>query len=114
MRVPLLKADLLDPARAAPDQFLNPELSWIEFNSRVLALAEDQNTPAAARLRFLGIFSTNLDQFVMTRVGALKQLVAAGRNARSPHGGGLRPQETLDAIAIRLHPLVERQYRAFH
>jgi polyphosphate kinase len=50
----------------------------------------------------------------MTRAGALKQLVAAGRNARAPHGGGLRPQETLDAIAIRLHPLVERQYHAFH
>ncbi|HWC74510.1 MAG TPA: hypothetical protein VG454_11285, partial [Gemmatimonadales bacterium] len=111
----LVRSDeVKDPARQSPDQFLNPELSWLEFNSRVLTLAEDQATPAAARLRFLGIFSTNLDQFVMTRIGALKQLVAAGHNARSPHGGGLRPQETLDAIAIRLRPLLERQYRAFH
>src|SRR5204862_2162506 len=100
--------------RETPDQFLNPELSWLEFNSRVLALAEDETTPPGARVRFLGIFSSNLDQFVMTRVGALKQLVSAGRNARSPHGGGLRPQETLDAISVRLRPLIERQYRTFH
>ncbi|HEV2671584.1 MAG TPA: polyphosphate kinase 1, partial [Gemmatimonadales bacterium] len=114
LRAAVRSDDSKDPARETPDQFLNPELSWIEFNRRVLALAEDQDTPAAARLRFLGIVSTNLDQFVMTRVGALKQLVAAGRNARSPHGGGLRPQETLDAIAVRLRPLIERQYRTFH
>ncbi len=114
LRAAVISDDTKDPARETPDQFLNPELSWLEFNSRVLALAEDPDTPLAARLRFLGIFSTNLDQFVMTRIGALKQLVAAGRNARSPHGGGLRPQETLDAIAIRLRPLIDRQYRAFH
>ena len=114
LRVAVASDDTKDPARETPDQFLNPELSWLEFNRRVLALAEDQRTPAAARVRFLGIFSTNLDQFVMTLVGALKQLVTAGRNARSPQGGGLRPQETLDAIAIRLRPLIDRQYRAFH
>jgi polyphosphate kinase len=113
LRAAVRSDDAKDPARETPDQFLNPELSWIEFNSRVLELAERADTPAAARLRFIGICSSNLDQFVMTRVGALKQLVVAGRNARSPQGGGLRPQETLDAIAIRLHPLVERQYRAF-
>ena len=114
LRAAVRSDDAKDPARETPDQFLNPELSWLEFNSRVLALADDENTPPAARLRFLGIFSSNLDQFVMTRVGALKQLVAAGRNARSPHGGGLRPQETLDAISVRLRPLIERQYRTFH
>src|SRR5438552_2889308 len=90
LRAAVRSDDAKDPARETPDQFLNPELSWLEFNSRVLALAEDETTPPGARLRFLGIFSSNLDQFVMTRVGALKQLVAAGRNARSPHGGGLR------------------------
>jgi polyphosphate kinase len=113
LRVPMISDDAKDPARQTPDQFLNPELSWLEFNSRVLALAGDPTTPPAARLRFLSIFSMNLDQFVMTQVGALKQLVAAGRNAPSAHGGGLRPQETLDAIAVRLHPMVERQYRVF-
>ena len=112
LRVPVLTPDQLDPARAAPEQFLNPELSWIEFNARVLALAEDPRTPPAARLRFLGIFSTNLDYFVATKVGALKQLAALKR--AGPSGDGLRPQETLDAIAIRLRPLLARQYRLFH
>ncbi|HET9386414.1 MAG TPA: polyphosphate kinase 1 [Gemmatimonadales bacterium] len=112
LRVPVLAPDQLDPARAAPEQFLNPELSWIEFNARVLALAEDPRTPPAARLRFLGIFSTNLDYFVATKVGALKQLAALKR--AGPSGDGLRPQETLDAIAIRLRPLLARQYRLFH
>ena len=102
-----------DPARAAPEQFLNPELSWLEFNGRVLELAEDPRTPLAARVRFLSIFSTNLDQFVMTQIGALKELVAVGRNAPSADGGGLRPQETLDAFAVRLRPLLARQYRTF-
>ena len=102
-----------DPARAAPEQFLNPELSWLEFNARVLELAEDARSPLAARLRFLSIFSTNLDQFVMTQIGALKQLVASGRNVPSADGGGLRPQETLDAFAVRLRPLLTRQYQTF-
>jgi len=114
LRAALPSEESKDPARETPDQFLNPELSWIEFNSRVLALAEDPATPLAARFRFLAIFSSNLDQFVMTRVGALKQLVAAGKTARSAHGGGFRPQETLDAIAVRLHPLTARQYRIYH
>ena len=111
MRVPVLKADLLDPARAAPEQFLNPELSWIEFNARVLALAEDPRLPPAARIRFLGIFSTNLDDFVATKIGALKQLAALKR--AGPSADQLRPQETLDAIGIRLRPLIARQYRLF-
>jgi polyphosphate kinase len=114
LRAALPSEESKDPARETPDQFLNPELSWLEFNGRVLALAEDGRTPPAARLRFLAIFSTNLDQFVMTQIGALKQLVAAGQNVRSAHGGGFRPQETLDAIAVRLHPLIARQYRSFN
>ena len=114
LRAALPSEESKDPARETPDQFLNPELSWIEFNGRVLALAEDVSTPLAARVRFLAIFSSNLDQFVMTRIGALKQLVAAGKNLRSAHGGGFKPQETLDAIAVRLHPLIARQYRTFH
>jgi len=111
LRTPVLAADQIDPARSAPEQFLSPELSWIEFNARVLAMAEDPRTPPAARLRFLGIFSTNLDDFVATKVGALKQLVALERGG--PSADGLRPQETLDAIAIRLRPLIARQYRLF-
>jgi polyphosphate kinase len=111
MRTPVLTPDQLDPARAVPEQFLNPELSWIEFNARVLALAEDPHVPPAARIRFLGIFSTNLDDFVATKIGALKQLAALKHGG--PSADQLRPQEILDAITIRLRPLIARQYRLF-
>jgi len=74
-------------------------------------LAEDPRIPPAARIRFLGIFSTNLDDFVATKIGALKQLAALKRAA--PSADQLRPQETLDAIGIRVRPLIARQYRLF-
>jgi polyphosphate kinase-like protein len=109
LRVPALPAKTLDAARPAADQFTNGLLSTLEFNARVLTLAEDPGTPHGARLRFLAIFSTNLDQFFMVDVGALKHQVAAGIVERSPDG--LTPAEQLDAIAIRLRPLVARQYR---
>src|SRR5690349_2148258 len=116
LRVPTLPARALDPARPAPDQFINALLSTIEFNARVLELAEDPRTPLLARLRFLAIVSTNLDQFFMVEIGALHHQVAVGEGAsiseRSPDG--LTAPEQLDAIAIRLHPLVARQYRCFH
>lgn len=111
MRVPILTPEQADPSRLQPEQFLNPELSWVEFNARVLALAEDPSTPPAARIRFLGIFSTNLDDFTATKIAALQQLAA--RHRSSPSSDGLRPAETLDALAIRLRPLIARQYRLF-
>src|SRR5207245_1440156 len=80
--------------------------------ARVLALAEAPALPLRPRLRFLAIFSTTLDQFFMVEVASLKHAVAAGLTPRS--ADGLTPQEELDAIAIRLRPLVERQYRCFH
>ncbi len=109
LRVPVLPAKLRDAATRAPDQFINVELSSLEFNARVLALAEDPETPLAARLRFLSIFSTNLDHFFMVEVGALKEQVAAGVVEPSPDG--MSASEQLDAIAIRLRPLVARKYR---
>ncbi len=112
LRVPVLPPKALDAARPAADQFINALLSSLEFNARVLALAEDARTPLAARLRFLAIVSSNLDQFFMVEAGALKHQVAAGVVERSPDG--LTPAEQLDAIAIRLRPLAARQYRAFH
>ena len=112
LRVPALPARALEADRPAPEQLINAHLSSLEFNARVLALAEDPGTPLLARLRFLSIVSTNLDQFFMVEVGALKHRVAAGIGERSPDG--LTPPEELDAIAIRLHALVARQYRCFH
>lgn len=109
LRVPVLAAKVLDAARRAPDQFINMQLSSLEFNARVLALAEDPATPLAARLRFLSIFSSNLDHFFMVEVGGLQHLVVRGKNEPSPDG--LTPSEELDAIAIRLRPLIARLYR---
>src|SRR5690349_20222360 len=111
LRVPALPPRALDAARQTPDQFVNALLSSLEFNVRVLELAEDPRVPVLARLRFLAIFSTNLDQFFMVDVGSLQHQVAAGVVERSPDG--LTPAEQLDAIAIRLHPLIARQYRCF-
>jgi polyphosphate kinase len=111
LRIPSLSPRSLDAARPTPDQFINAQLSTLEFNARVLALAEDPGTPLRARLRFLAIFSTNLDQFFMIDVAGLKHQAAQGVVERSPDG--LTPTEQLDAIAIRLRPLVARQYRAF-
>ncbi len=111
LRVAAPPAEALDADRQAPEQFINAELSHLEFNARVLALAEDPATPPLARLRFLAIFSTNLDQFFMVRVGALKHAVAVGHAKPSPDG--LSPHDQLDAITVRLRPQVERQYRCF-
>jgi polyphosphate kinase len=90
---------------------INPELSWLEFNARVLALAEDPGTPLLARLRFLSIFTTNLDEFVMIKVGGLKQALAAGVTKRSIDGR--TPRELLQAMHLRLRSLLKRQYRCF-
>lgn len=111
LRVPALPDKVLDAARPAADQFINALLSSLEFNARVLTLAEDARTPLAARLRFLAIFSTNLDQFFMVQVGSLKHQVASEAAATERSPDGLTPAEQLDAIAIRIHPLVARQYR---
>jgi Polyphosphate kinase middle domain/Polyphosphate kinase N-terminal domain/Polyphosphate kinase C-terminal domain 1 len=111
LRVPLEPP----PAHAAVvpdrDRFINVHLSAIEFNARVLALAEDDRSPLAARLRFLAIVSTNVDQLFMIGVAALQQQVAAGMTDPAPDG--LTPAEQLDAIAIRLRPLRARQYQVF-
>src|SRR5438445_2645715 len=104
-----LTAPAGDLRRPSPEQLINPELSWIDFNQRVLELAEDPRVPLLARVRFLAIFSTNLDEFVMVRVGALKRAVATGDTG--PRDDGLTPQQQLDAIAIRLRPLLDRQAR---
>jgi polyphosphate kinase len=93
------------------ESVINPELSWLEFNARVLALAEDSGTPLLARLRFLSIFTTNLDEFVMIKVGGLKQALAAGVTKRSIDGR--TPRELLQAMSLRVRSLLKRQYRCF-
>lgn len=111
LRIPTLPPEALDSERPVADQFINAELSTLEFNARVLGLAEDPNVPLLARARFLAIVSTNVDEFFRVRVAGLKHAVAHGGTKKSLDG--LTPAEQLDAIAIRLRPLVDGQYRCF-
>jgi polyphosphate kinase len=87
-----------------PSLYINRELSWQDFNARVLAQAEDRATPLLERLRFLAVFSTNLDEFFMVRVAALLRQVEAGVTRRTPDGR--TPAEQLEAIAAQVHPMV--------
>ena len=96
----------------ASSLFLNRELSWLEFNGRVLHEAEDVRTPLLERLKFLSIFSTNLDEFYMVRVAALRRQVAAGVIQTTPDG--LTPQSQLDAIDERIRAQLERRRNCLH
>ncbi|GAB23933.1 polyphosphate kinase, partial [Gordonia polyisoprenivorans NBRC 16320 = JCM 10675] len=81
------------------DRYLNRELSWLDFNSRVLALAEDTSLPLLERAKFLAIFASNLDEFFMVRVAGLKRRDETGLSVRS--ADGLSPREQLLRIAGR-------------
>ncbi|GAA1967451.1 RNA degradosome polyphosphate kinase [Amycolatopsis minnesotensis] len=105
------------PATVAPmtdlpdDRYFNRELSWQDFNARVLALAEDTSLPLLERAKFLAIFASNLDEFYMVRVAGLKRRDETGLSVRS--ADGLTPREQLAYIAKRNQDLVERHTEAF-
>jgi polyphosphate kinase len=102
--------DVKEPKEARPDGlFLNRELSWLEFNSRVLDEACDPHVPLGERFKFQSIVGSNLDEFFMVRVAGLKQLVASQR----PDVGadGMSPGEQLAAISKRVHALIGGLYR---
>ncbi|MFI6030273.1 RNA degradosome polyphosphate kinase [Amycolatopsis magusensis] len=99
-------------ADALPDdRYFNRELSWQDFNARVLALAEDASQPLLERTKFLAIFASNLDEFYMVRVAGLKRRDETGLSVRS--ADGLTPREQLAYIAKRNQDLVERHTGAF-
>jgi polyphosphate kinase len=83
------------------------ELSWLEWDARVLALADDERTPLLERLRFAAIFSSNLDEFCMVRVAELLEAVRDSPN-RPRTAGDLLPSEVLDRVGTRMRELVER------
>src|SRR2546427_4255338 len=94
-----------------PDHYLNRELSWLEFNARVLEEAADKMNPLLERLKFLCIFSSNLDEFFEVRVAGLQQQLYAGIEREDYGADGLGPAEQLAEIDARAHRLVAEQYR---
>ncbi|MBR8836984.1 MAG: polyphosphate kinase 1 [Stigonema ocellatum SAG 48.90 = DSM 106950] len=94
-----------------PQYYFNRELSWLEFNNRVLHEAMDSRTPLLERLKFTAIFNSNLDEFFMIRVSGLKELKEAQVSQLS--SDGRTPQEQLDAISEYLRPMVTLQHRHF-
>ena len=93
------------------DRFLNREVSWLDFNGRVLALAEDQGTPLLERTKFLSIFASNLDEFFMVRVAGLKRRESTGLGVRS--ADGLTVREQLTRITATTRTLVQRHARVW-
>jgi polyphosphate kinase len=98
--------------RLEPTHFLNRELSWLEFNQRVLDQALDPANPLLERLKFFTIVSSNLDEFFEVRVAGLKQQIESGRADRSVDG--LTPTEIFQAITGRVRKMVADQYACWH
>ncbi|HVT65578.1 MAG TPA: RNA degradosome polyphosphate kinase [Mycobacteriales bacterium] len=96
---------------AHPDRFIDRESSWLDFNARVLELAQDEAVPLLERARFMAIFATNLDEFFMVRVAGLQRRLATGIGVTTP--AGLPPREQLELIAARAHDLVARHSALF-
>ena len=93
------------------ERFLDRELSWLDFNQRVLELAEDASIPLLERVNYLSIFSSNLDEFYMVRVASLKRRVATGIAVQS--ASGLSPQDVLALISEKARELQTRHSKLY-
>ena len=117
VRTPQTPSRLDGPAAAEardlsdPGLYFNRELSWLDFDERVLELGEDATVPLLERLKFLAIYSSNLDEYFMVRVAGLHDQVDAGIDARGPDR--LSPSEIIDLVSRRVRALGDRQSRAF-
>jgi polyphosphate kinase len=98
-----------DPELRDPRLFDNRELSWVEFDARVLELAEQDDVPLLERVKFAAIFSSNLDEFFMIRVAGLHDQVDAGLS--QPGADGRTPSQVIDELRARISGLIERQTR---
>ena len=106
----LVAEDVMTRSVTESDLFLNRELSWLEFNSRVLEEAQDQRRPLLERLKFLAIFSSNLDEFFMIRVAGMKQR-DPNEVPSSESADRTTTAQILSAISARVHALVAEQHR---
>jgi len=97
---------------ADPNNFINRELSWLEFNRRVLEEAQDRSQPLMERVKFLSIFSSNLDEFFEIRVAGIKQQIDSGTADIGPDG--MTPAEVFEAIEKRTHEMVAEIYRLWN
>ena len=97
------------PELDSPELYSNRELSWLQFNERVLELAEDTSLPLLERVKFLAIYASNLDEFYMVRVAGLHDMVDAGID--KPREDGRSPLETLTAIRAEVREHITRQCR---
>ncbi len=95
-----------------PANYVNRELSWLEFNYRILSEARDKSIPLFERLKFLSITSSNLDEFFMVRVASLKDMVHAKYN--KPDIAGMKPEEQLEKISEKTHEFVPLQYTTYN
>lgn len=98
-------------ASGSARRFINRELSWLEFNQRILEQAQDESVPLLERLKFLTIVSSNLDEFFMVRVGGLQTLAARRSHKADP--AGMTPQQQLTAIAERTARMAADQYACY-
>src|SRR5680860_377622 len=97
------------PSLDSSTLYANRELSWLDFNERVLELGEDERTPLMERLKFLAIYTSNLDEFTMIRLAGLHDQVDAGIDARK--ADGLSPSQTIAQIVERIRALGARHSR---
>lgn len=95
-----------------PEELLNRELSWLDFNARVMEEAEDPAVPLLERVKFLGIVSSNWDEFFMVRVAGIWRQIDAGITQPGPDG--LMPRQLLERVSSRIHAYSARQHELFH
>ena len=96
----------------SPEYYVNREMSWLDFNYRILSEARDKHIPLMERLKFLSITASNLDEFFMVRVASLKDMVNAGYGKAD--FAGLKPKEQLAQINSKTHQLVTQQYTTYN
>jgi polyphosphate kinase len=97
-----------------PEHFINRELSWLEFNGRVLEEAQDKQNPLLERAKFLAIVAANLDEFFMVRVAGLREQAFGDMLPQDPPADGLKPLVQLQRIARRTEELVAQQYECWN